>query len=216
MAKELAESTIYSEVYKRMSMLGYFWNNDATNVLIDTTFKGMATFLASKKSKDKPVACVLDDINGEFHFGAVVEYQKAEEEGNDEGSWALAYTYDKNDIDPATMDVYHFQESQEMKTAFINVSYDIYGMRFMHEDVKEDEKKLEQINNATPDKLLNVVIDTVRDYMRQNVTIDPVLNISFVGKLTAIADANTNDVIIGIEPNAELRQIIKDDSSINK
>ena len=59
-----------------------------------------------------------------------------------------------------------------------------------------------------------VVFDVIRDYMRMNITQDPVLIITGVAKMTAVADTNSNNVIIGIEPDEKIRQYVKDDASI--
>ena len=60
-----------------------------------------------------------------------------------------------------------------------------------------------------------IVMDVIRDYMRANLTIDPVLTIANIAKFTAVADTTNKDVIIGIEPDEMLRQMVKGDSSID-
>ena len=214
MSKYLEESQIIDNVQKEMMMYNFFWNAKATQATINVMYKGLALFLSRKKSKDKPVAAMIVDDNDGFHFGAICEFQKAEEAGGDEGSWSLGFTYDKNDIDPSTMDIYVSKESQELKSAFVDAGY-TEGVTFKYPNLKDSDKKEEETRIATPDMLMNICADSIKNYMRANVTIDPVLIIKGMAKLTAVADANTNDVIVGIEPEAELRQIIQDDSSID-
>lgn len=214
MSKNLEQSTIYDDVQKEMTMYSFFWNTMATAATIKVMYKGLALFLSRKKSKDKPVAAMIVDDNDGFHFGAICEFQKAEEAGGDEGSWSLGFTYDPNDIDPSTMDIYKSKDSQEVKDAIKDAGYD-EGVSFKYPNIKDPNKKEEETRTATPDMLMNICADCIKNYMRANVTVDPVLIITDIAKLTAVADANTNDVIIGIEPDAVLRQIIKDDSSID-
>ena len=213
---DLKDSSILSDVYKAMTMKCYFWNNRATTGTINIVFKGFASFLAKKKSKDKPAALCLRDNNDGFHFGAIVEFLKAEESGGDEGSWSLSYTFDENDIDPNTMDIYNIPESQEAKDVIEKVAFKTEGIFFSYTNKTDNDEDNSKEKTATPEELMCIIFDCIRSYMKANVTIDPVLNITGIAKLTAVADANTNSVIIGIEPDAELRQIIKDDKVIDK
>ena len=98
MAKEIMETTIYNEIYKIMSSRDYGWGDNASSAIIRSTIEGMAAFLGQKKNKDFPVSVGIYDNNDKFHFGGIVEFQKAEEEGGDEGSWSIVFTFDENDI----------------------------------------------------------------------------------------------------------------------
>ena len=170
----------------------------------------MAAFLGQKKNKDFPVSVGIYDNNDKFHFGGIVEFQKAEEEGGDEGSWSIVFTFDENDIDKNTTKIYKIPEDQEANKTLAATAYEKEGMYYTF---MENEDKNVQ-NDGSPQELMIVVFDVICDYMRMNITQDPVLIITGVAKMTAVADTNTNNVIIGIEPDEKIRQYVKDDASI--
>jgi hypothetical protein len=70
-----------------------------------------------------------------------------------------------------------------------------------------DDKTVQ--NDGSPNELITTVFDIIRDYMKANVTIDPQLDITNYCVMTARADGT--DVAIGIEPDAKLKQHVKDD-----
>ena len=210
MAKEIMETTIYNEIYKIMSSRDYGWGDNASSAIIRSTIEGMAAFLGQKKNKDFPVSFGIYDNNDKFHFGGIVEFQKAEEEGGDEGSWSIVFTFDENDIDKNTTKIYKIPEDQEANKTLAATAYEKEGMYYTF---MENEDKNVQ-NDGSPQELMIVVFDVIRDYMRMNITQDPVLIITGVAKMTAVADTNTNNVIIGIEPDEKIRQYVKDDASI--
>ena len=210
MAKEIMETTIYNEIYKIMSSSDYGWGDNASSAIIRSTIEGMAAFLGQKKNKDFPVSVGIYDNNDKFHFGGIVEFQKAEEEGGDEGSWSIVFIFDENDIDKNTTKIYKIPEDQEANKTLAATAYEKEGMYYTF---MENEDKNVQ-NDGSPQELMIVVFDVIRDYMRMNITQDPVLIITGVAKMTAVADTNTNNVIIGIEPDEKIRQYVKDDASI--
>lgn len=207
MAKEIMETTIFNEIYKIMSSRDYGWGDNASSAIIRSTVEGMAAFLGQKKNRDFPVSVGVYDNNDVFHFGAIVEFQKAEEEGGDEGSWTLSYTFDGNDIDKNTTKIYKIPEDQEANKTIASTAYEKEGMYFTF--IENDDNNVQ--NDGSPQELIITVFDVIRDYMRMNITQDPVLNITGVAKLTAVADTNSNNVIIGIEPDEKMRQYVKDD-----
>ena len=192
MAKEIMETTIYNEIYKIMSSRDYGWGDNASSAIIRSTIEGMAAFLGQKKNKDFPVSVGIYDNNDKFHFGGIVEFQKAEEEGGDEGSWSIVFTFDENDIDKNTTKIYKIPEDQEANKTLAATAYEKEGMYYTF---MENEDKNVQ-NDGSPQELMIVVFDVIRDYMRMNITQDPVLIITGVAKMTAVADTNTNNVII--------------------
>ena len=209
--KEITESSIFNEVYKVMCSRDYAWNEEMTIRVIRSVFKGYASFLGEKKSKDNPVAIGLYDKNDKLHFAGIVEYQKSEEEGTDEGSWTLSYTFDENDIDKNITKIYKVPEDQEACAELTTVAYETEAVTFTFASNPDPNVT----NDGSPSELMIIVMDVIRDYMRANLTIDPALTIANIAKFTAVADTTNKDVIIGIEPDEMLRQMVKGDSSID-
>ena len=56
------------------------------------------------------------------------------------------------------------------------------------------------------------ILDVIFDYMRSNVSIDPVLE--FTNLFTMTGEIAGNNVYIGIEPSEHLKQHVKDDTGV--
>jgi hypothetical protein len=205
--KNFLESGINLQVSKTFTNRNYGWNDFATESCIKTLFEGAAIFLGKNKSKDTPTALVFKDIDGRFHFGAYVQFHKQEEEGTDEGSWTLSYTYNEDDIDPKWA-IYDFTESQVAYKAIIDIAHDKFGINFKYAP-KDDNNK---ICEGSAQELLITIMDVIFDYMRANVSIDPVLE--FPGYFTMTSEISGNSVYVGIEPSEQMKQHVKDDSEI--
>lgn len=209
--KNLKETSLYVMVSNEfINSRHYGWNDQCTDIIIESTFSAFASFLGMVKNKDTTTAVVIKDIYGEFCFGAFVQFHKSEEEGTDEGSWTLNYTFDKNDIEDSWK-VYDFAEDMEVANNFYTVAYTKYGMGFATQP-KDD-------NNAKPEgsaqDLVTIIFNMIKEYMRANITIDPQLDITDIATLTA-AVADDNSVVIGIEPSALMKQYVKDDADIKE
>lgn len=207
--KNYLESTIPMQVGKIMSNRNYAWNDFCTESCIKTIFEGMAVFLGKKKSKDTPVALEVRDINDKFRFGAFVQYHKQDEESADEGSWTLNYTFDEDEIDRKNWKVSSFPEDQVASGIIEDIAYTQWGMifKFLPKDNNNN------VCEGSPQELICTVLDVIYDYMRTNVTTDPVLE--FTNYFTATAALNGESVYVGIEPSALLKQHVKDDSGID-
>lgn len=204
--KEIMETSIFNEVYKIMCSRNYAWNEQMTLSIIRSTMKGMASFLGKKKSKDQPVSVGIYDKNDKMHFAAIVEYVKSES-GVDEGSWNISYTFNEDDIDKNLTKIYKIPEDQEARSEISTVAFETEGLFFSF--AENNDKNVE--NDGSPSELITVVFDVVRDYMRANITVDPELNVSNTAKFTAVADTNSKDVLIVVDPDEIIRQLIKDD-----
>ena len=151
--KNLKETSVYVMVSNELiNTRRYGWNDQCTDIIIESTFSAFASFLGMVKNKDVTTAVVIKDIYGEFSFGAFVQFHKSEEEGTDEGSWTLSYTFDKNDIED-NWKVYDFGEDMEVANEFYTVAYTKYHMGFSSQP-KDD-------NNAKP-SYLDGIIDQLR------------------------------------------------------
>ena len=206
--KNYISSTINQEIQKRMLDKQIAWNDQLSENCIYGLFEAFGVFLGKHKSKDNPVAVVLNDFNGGYHFGAFVQFIPQNEESTDEGSWALSYSFDENGIDSKNWKVFTFNDDPEVSSTFEDVVYSRYGVGFL----QKEKDRNDEICDASPQALLCTIIDTVKDYMEANITIDPDLSIDGFAHLKA--EAAGDNVIIGIEPSATLKQLVKEDNSI--
>ena len=112
--KNYISSTINQEIQKRMLDKQIAWNDQLSENCIYGLFEAFGVFLGKHKSKDNPVAVILNDFNGGYHFGAFVQFIPQNEESTDEGSWALSYSFDENDIDSKNWKVFTFNDDPEV------------------------------------------------------------------------------------------------------
>lgn len=207
--KDIMSTTLPNEVLKRITEGYRFgWSDELTIDALRFYFQAAAKYLANHKSKDKPVALELRDFNGGFHFAMVVQFMAQNEDGADEGSWALSCTFDESDIDKNTYTVFNYAEDPEARAMFDQVSYQVGGLvwRFKQGETKD------QVTEGTSTQILCILFDALAAYMRVNVTIDPEMAI---GELVAFRSELAGDkVYIGVTPGALLKQIIKQDDAI--
>ena len=209
--KNFMESTICLQVGKLMANKAYAWNDRCTEVSIKTLIEGMAVYLGRNKSKDKVVVAELRDAQDKFHFAMKVQYLKQDEDGADEGSWALTMTFDEKDIDYENSAVAKYPEDQVLAGIIYDIGYSRYGAFFKFQDKDNNNEVCE----GSPQELLCTCIDGVADYMRANVSVDPVLEMENYFTATAKLEGD-GSIYIGMEPSALMKQHIKDDSSIDK
>ena len=204
--KNYLECTIPQHVLKVMQSRDYLWDDFSTEALIKTALDTGAIFLSRHKSKDAPSALVFRDMEDKFHFAAYVQFHKQEEEGSDEGSWTLNYTFDENGIDTKNWNIFTFPTDQEAKHLLEDIAFSQYGIIFKY----MEKDSMGKICKGSSTELVTVVLDALYDYMRANVTLDPVLQMDNYFTMTAEA-VNDGSVYVGIEPSAILKQYVKDD-----
>lgn len=208
--KNLLETSIMSAVKDEFYKDQFSWNDYCTEVCVKTVMESMAIFLGKNKSKDQPVALIIKDFNDQFVFAAYVQFHKQQEEGADEGSWTLNYTYDEDDIDTKNWKLYYIPDDQEAIAILYDVAFSKYCMRFISQPKDDNEKYCK----GSAQHIVLVILRAIYDYMRANVTKDPVLQVTDFFTMTA--EINGDSVYVGIEPSALLKQHVKDDSDIDK
>lgn len=206
--KDIIESTVGNEAVKILEgdySLG--WSEALTVNTISDVFISMAKFLGKKKSKDKPVVVEIRDQNGYFHFAGYVTFLAQQENGSDEGSWSLNYTFDESDIE-SNWEKHDFIKDQESYAVFQDVTYKNHGIswRFVSVDNKE-------LSEGTPGFIIPILMDVLKRYMEANAIVCPELSIS--ERVYLKAELNSNKIYISITPNAVLKSYIKDDQDMS-
>ena len=206
--KDILASTLPNECLKRITDgLGFGWNADLSIHCYIDLFQSIARFLSVKKNKDKPTVLEMRDLNGGFHFAAIVQFLPQSEEGSDEGSWSLNFTFDESDIDK-TWEIYNFADNPEARTVFYDVSYANHGITWRFKELDAND----QICEGNAVQILCILIDTLKAYMEFNVSVDPDLAI---GDLVSFkAEISGDKVYIGVIAGALLKQLVKSDSTI--
>lgn len=69
---------------------------DAVGPVIKTAILAMSDYARVVKSKEKPVAIVIDDLKGNLLLAAVVRYHEGE--GDMPGNWSYEWAFDADDV----------------------------------------------------------------------------------------------------------------------
>lgn len=208
--KKLEESQVMSMMFDIMDGRGYDWKDRNTVGAVRSLFMGFSYYLGKHKNKDTTVCCVLKDVLNKFHFAAYVQFIKNEEDSSDEGSWTLNFTYDEADVDYKNWETHNFPEDTVLAASLTKTCYNQLGIQyaFRPQMSKEDPE------DGSAQEIFCTVMDTIKDYMRQSLGTDPVLELE--NYFTMTAEANGEKVYIGIEPSAILKQYVKDDAGIKE
>lgn len=197
--KNFQETSILSDIMKECTNERFSWElsvgKDTTQMLFEVT----AMFLGEKKSKTEPQAFALKDVRGNFHFGAIVTFIPSDEDES-KGSYNLAYTFDENDIAESGAKVYEVTDM-----LFRHMAYTV-GARDHGIEFKSDT------NTDFMARVFCITADCIKNYMVQNIKIDP--QIELEDYFTIRAELDGEKVYCNITPSALLKQHVKDDASI--
>lgn len=206
--KNFIETSIPITIMQKMDTLGFYWKHELSIACLQGLFEAMAKFLSFKKSKDKPVGVVLNDLTNGFHFAAYVTFVPQNENGADEGSWVINYTFDENDIDPKSMVLYYYSDP-EMRSTFEDTTYSKDGIIWKHQLEAGTDKPCE----ASSMNILCVLLDSVRDYMISNINFDNEMCLTNYMNFVAEAESG-GTVYILCEPSNLIKEFIKTDNAI--
>lgn len=159
--------------------------------------KAMAACLKEVKSKKRPAAFCVDDLNGNMIFAGVVSYEPGEGGDEDAGNWTYVYTFNKSDIPEGSHIV---KLNDTLVFPFINnTAYADYKCNFDTESLA--------VNSIT------TVLETIYHWLGDNAIADDEVAIDILGNLFKVSIIN-GEIVRSAEPSDELRTAIKSDSSI--
>ena len=171
-------------------------------------FAAIANFLAKVKSTDHPVGLLLEDENGNFQFGAKVEYFPNANEDMP-GNWGFSFTFNNEDMNNCQL--YH-SNSKESKEITLDIAEHQYAFLFQA-DV--NDKNVEETKRILISSIIECAVKTVKQWIDENsISIDPVTT-EIRGKVILDAMLDENGIKVGsITPSGELKNIIKNDACI--
>ena len=88
---------------------------DVVHYVVETIFMAMSDYAKVVKTKEKPIAVVIDDLKGNFLMALKVEYIPGIDE-NTPGSWNPAWTFNKEDIEGCI--VYTVRDNEQIGRFF--------------------------------------------------------------------------------------------------
>ena len=206
--KTYEETEMHQAFVVNANSAGYtFGDDDRPERIVKAFFAASAAYLSKVKvsKADEAVALVLTDISGNFKFAGIVEYHENTDNPDEPGNWSYIMTFD-----PKTLDNIEknkglkklLYSSDAFKAVFDKVAYDVAAIQFQHQTYMFDACML--------------VVDTLLQVLDREAKEDEVVDIELPGYFTASVSIEDGEKIFAITPDGHMKQIIKDDTALDK
>lgn len=204
--KTYEETEVRSAFIVNANTIGYtFGDDDRPDRIVMSFFASTAAYLSKvKQSKeDEATTLILTDLAGNFKFGAIVEYHNNDE--SDADNWSFTMTFNEDDIknlEKTKIVKKHLYSTDMFKSVFDKVTYDVAALEFQHESYMFDACQL--------------VIDSLLQVLDREAKVGEVVDIEFPGYFVASVSVDGDEKVFGIVPDGHLKEIIKDDTALEK
>ena len=191
-------STIQIEMDKRLG--GFIPPKDAVR-MYKTMFIGATAYLAAGKTTKNPEAFTVENQEGNYIVGAVVEYNEAPEEEDDVlGNWMYYWTFNKSDI-PENATVYEVKNTQTHEI-IATAAWEHTSARF-----------------EGTESMINTFIlgfDVLKDHLMENAIEGDTYELVYPGVFKAMAAIEDGEKVISITPDGLIKKMIKDDAALEE
>lgn len=176
------------------------WVDTRTADFYRHIFAAVTDVLKINQSKNNPrIGFSLKDDKGVFKFGAILNYQKPEEDAEeDTGNWYLEFTFNSEDMTDLDLDLDN--HSDVFVRCAAQEAYNICFGRF---------KSTEFLNS-----MYCCAFDTLKDFLDANAVEGESVDVSLRGIFTASVEVENGIKIISIVPGEFVKQSIKNDSAL--
>ena len=206
--KTYEETEMHQAFVVNANSVGYtFGDDDRPERIIKAFFASSAAYLGKVKvsKSDEAVALVLTDVTGNFKFAGIVEYHENKDNPDEPGNWSYVMTFD-----PKTLDNIEKNKglkkllytSDAFKAIFDKVAYDVASIQFQHDTYMYDA--------------CLIVVDTLLQILDREAKENEVVDIELPGYFTASVSVEDGEKIFAITPDGHMKQIIKDDTALDK
>ena len=206
--KTYEETEMHQAFVVNANSMGYtFGDDDRPERIVKAFFASSAAYLSKVKvtKSDEAVALVLSDITGNFKFAGIVEYHENKDNPDEPGNWSYVMTFDPKTLDNLEKNKNVkklLYSSDAFKGVFDKVSYDIAGIQFQHQTYMFDACVL--------------VVDTLLQVLDREAKEGEVVDIELPGYFTASVSVEDGEKVFAITPDGHMKQIIKDDTALDK
>ena len=206
--KSYEETEMHQAFVVNANSLGYtFGDDDRPERIVKAFFAATAAYLSKVKvsKADEAVALILNDVAGNFKFAGIVEYHENKENPDEPGNWSFTLTFEEKTLEileKNKMVKKLLYSSDAFKAVFDKVSYDVAGIQFEHQTYMLDACLL--------------VVDTLIQVLDREAKDGEIVDIELVGYFVASVSVEDNEKIFAVTPDGYLKQIIKDDTALDK
>ena len=206
--KTYAETEMHQAFVVNANSAGFaFGDDDRPERIFKSFFASSAAYLSKVKvsKADEAVALVLTDVAGNFKFAGIVEYHENKDNPEEPGNWSFVMSFDPKTLDTIekgkTLKKYLYS-SDAFKAVFDKVAYDIGSIQFDHQSYMYDACQL--------------VIDTLLQVLDREAKENEVIDIELPGYFTASVSVEDGEKVFAITADGHMKQIIKDDTELDK
>lgn len=165
--------------------------------LYDVFIASFSDFLANVKSKDKPVALVMEDLKGNFKFAGIVSYHENENKDMP-GNWSYELTFNEEDIHDISA-IYKTLDSK-FEIIVADTAHRVRKMRF-----------------SSPTHIHEIFIgcvDTLMKYLDENAVEGETKEVELPSYFVASVSVVDGKKEMSIVPGDAMKRIIKEDSAL--
>lgn len=167
---------------------------DAVHCVVETLVMGMSDYARMVKTKEKPIAIVIDDMKGNPVIGLKVEFFEGTPD-NPEGSWNPIWTFDPEVLKGCT--IYNVSESRSFQF-FVDRGRKLYRMNF-----------------SAPNQIYFAAIvfaDTLKAWLdAQEVSNDVTVSLELDGFFKASVTLIDGKKVMTFSADEEVTNLVKDD-----
>ena len=206
--KTYEETEMHQAFVVNANSAGYtFGDDDRPERIVKAFFASSAAYLSKVKvsKADEAVALVLTDVSGNFKFAGIVEYHENKENPDEPGNWSYVMTFDSKTLDTLekSKNVKKLLYSSDaFKAVFDKVAYDVAAIQFQHQTYMYDACLL--------------VVDTLLQVLDREAKDGEIVDIELPGYFTASVSVEDGEKVFAITPDGHMKQIIKDDTALDK
>lgn len=167
--------------------------------IADVLFTATANLLNQAKSKDRATVFAFNKIDGSLIAAAIVRFFENEDAANP-GNWSLVWTFDQADIPEGSFII--DLKNPDTYSYFITVAGEKYSMGFAQSS---------DIVDCTTYLLMQI-----KKWLDENAKENEVVSVELPGVFQARVAVENGEKVFAIEPDGEVKNLIKDDAGIEK
>lgn len=171
-----------------------------TDKIANITFTATALVLNGYKSKTNPVALRYERADGSMVIAAIVQFFENTDDPDQPGNWNLVFTFDENDIAENTNVISMLNPL--VHPYFRSVAGNKYSITF---------KTTQDIID-----LPTYFFEQLRKWLDENTKEGEETSIECEGVFQARGAVEGGEKVFSVEPDGEIKVLIKDDAAIEK
>lgn len=171
-----------------------------TDKIANITFTATALVLNGYKNKTNPVALRFERADGSMVIAAIVQFFENTDDPDQPGNWNLVFTFDENDIAENTNAISMLNPL--VHPYFRSVAGDKYAITF---------KTTQDIID-----LPTYFFEQLHKWLDENTKEGKETSIECEGVFQARGAVEGGEKVFSVEPDGEIKVLIKDDAAIEK